>query len=569
MDWVREWVSSGRSRLKTSNFNLDLSYITPRLIAMSYPAAGVEGQFRNHIDTVTAFLNERYYTEQHAQYMVYNLSGRAYNYQKFHNQVFDFPFPDHFPPTLTQLFKLCVTLHSWLNADPSHVAVVHCLAGKGRTGTVLAAYMLFAGLHQTAAEALQAFATARNTGVTMPSQRRYVQYFADALKEWRARGGNLPEAAPMQLRQIILHPPPGFGTLGGGAVLGSSFAAVASSGVALQGCRPVLQVLRAPCESEGAAVRAEGSILFSSAWADADIATYARGPEDGASPIVFQVNRPVAGDLLLRCYHLHDSSVTAHRELMFRVSFNSHFEVADSSAPAVVRFGLAQLDGADPRRMPADFSVDLCLAPATPATGTAGTGTMAAPSSSDAESGRVPGGSFWSAGMLSSLAPLGKEAFLWKRGEMNTSFRKRWCCLRYAREGLGKGAGRGGPTYVLSYFLTPDEVAPRGSIPLASVNRIEAVSGTCDGHPHCFVLRTGLRDFVFCPGDAVHPDESAREWVQLLVHAKALQLMADADESASARPHGADRTNWRTHEAPPTSHTPTASSSSMPTYTGL
>ena len=100
MDWVREWVSSGRSRLKTSNFNLDLSYITPRLIAMSYPAAGVEGQFRNHVDDVSAFLNERCYAEQHAHYMVYNLSGRTYNYQKFHNQVFDFPFPDHFPPTL-------------------------------------------------------------------------------------------------------------------------------------------------------------------------------------------------------------------------------------------------------------------------------------------------------------------------------------------------------------------------------------------------------------------------------------------------------------------------------------
>jgi len=554
MDFVREWVSHGRSRLKTSNFNLDLSYITPRLIAMSYPAAGVEGQFRNHIDTVTAFLNERYYTDQHAQYMVYNLSGRTYDYQKFHNQVFDFPFPDHFPPTLVQLFKCCVTLHSWLAADPSHVAVVHCMAGKGRTGTVIAAYMLFAGLHQTAAEALQAFATARNTGVTMPSQRRYVQYFADALKEWRARGGNLPEAAPMQLQKIILHPPPGFGTLGGGAVLGSSFAAVASSGVALQGCRPVLQVLRAPCEQ--AAVRAEGSILFNSAWADADIATYAKGPDDGASPIVFQVNRPVAGDLLLRCYHLHDSNVTAHRELMFRVSFNSHYEVSDPGAPVVVRFGLSQLDGADPRRMPPDFSVDLCLAPAT-ATATA------APSSSDAESKLA---SRWNMGMLSSLAPLSKEGFLWKRGEMNVAFRKRWCCLRYAREGLGDRGGRG-PTYVLSYFLTPDEITPRGSIPLTSVNRIEAVSDTCDGHPHCFVLRTELRDFVFCPADAVHPDESAREWVQLLVHAKALQLMADADESASARPHGADRTHWRTHEAPPPPAP--ANSSSLPTYTGL
>ena len=94
--------------------------------------------------------------------------------------------------------------------------------------------------------------------------------------------------------------------------------------------------------------------------------------------------------------------------------------------------------------------------------------------------------------------------------------------------------------------------------------------GTCDGHPHCFVLRTGLRDFVFCPADAVHPDQTAREWVQLLVHAKALQLMADADESASARPHGADRANWRTHEeAAPTTRARAASSSSTPTYTGL
>ena len=530
MDFLREWVSSGRSRMKTPHFNLDLSYITPRLIAMSYPATGVEGQFRNHIDTVSSFLNERYYTEQHAQYMVYNLSGRTYDYQKFHNQVCDFPFPDHYPPTLTQLFKLCVTLHSWLAADPSHVVVVHCMAGKGRTGTVIAAYMLFAGLHQTALSSLQAFAMARNTGVTMPSQRRYVQYFAEMLKEWRMRGGNLPEVAPMQLQKIILHPPPGFRTLGGGAVLGSSFAAVASSGVVLQGCRPVLQVLRAPCEQ--AAVQAEGSIMFNSAWTDADIATYAKGPDDCASSIVFLVNRPVAGDLLLRCYHLHDSRLTAPRELMFRVSFNTHFEVADTGSPAVVRFALSQLDDAE--RMPRDFTVDLYLAPAT---------STATPSPSGSDGMlRALGGMLRalggmpppSVGMLPPPAPLSKEGFLWKRGEMNVAFRKRWCCLRYARDGLGDRTGRGS-TYVLSYFRSPDEITPRGSIPLTSVHRIEPLGGAFDGHPHCFVLRTELRDFVLCPGDAVHPEESAREWVQLLVHAKSLQLMADADESNSSR----------------------------------
>ena len=78
MDWLREWVSQDRRRLRTSDgFNLDLSFVTPRLIAMSFPAVGVEGQFRNHIDTVAAYLDERYQTAEHTNYMVFNLSGAS------------------------------------------------------------------------------------------------------------------------------------------------------------------------------------------------------------------------------------------------------------------------------------------------------------------------------------------------------------------------------------------------------------------------------------------------------------------------------------------------------------
>ena len=35
-------------------------------------------------------------------------------------------------------------MHSFLQEDEQNVVAVHCKAGKGRTGTVIAAYMLFA-----------------------------------------------------------------------------------------------------------------------------------------------------------------------------------------------------------------------------------------------------------------------------------------------------------------------------------------------------------------------------------------------------------------------------------------
>lgn len=47
-DVLRELVSKKKLRYKEGNFNLDLSYITDRLIAMGYPASGTEGVYRNN-----------------------------------------------------------------------------------------------------------------------------------------------------------------------------------------------------------------------------------------------------------------------------------------------------------------------------------------------------------------------------------------------------------------------------------------------------------------------------------------------------------------------------------------
>ena len=49
---IREVVSGSKNRYKEGKFNLDLTYITKRIIAMSFPATGVESTYRNDLHDV-------------------------------------------------------------------------------------------------------------------------------------------------------------------------------------------------------------------------------------------------------------------------------------------------------------------------------------------------------------------------------------------------------------------------------------------------------------------------------------------------------------------------------------
>ncbi|KAH3744016.1 phosphatidylinositol 3,4,5-trisphosphate 3-phosphatase and dual-specificity protein phosphatase PTEN [Pelomyxa schiedti] len=149
--------------------DMDVSYITDRVLAMGSPARKVV--------EIAEFLNGRH----PGHYMVWNLSIEIeYDYSAFGNKVLLVGFPDHHAPPLGHLWAVVLQMDAWLKADSRNVAVMHCHAGRGRTGTVIASYLLYTGICRTPDQALVFFSKRRSNsgkGVSGPSQKRYVEYF--------------------------------------------------------------------------------------------------------------------------------------------------------------------------------------------------------------------------------------------------------------------------------------------------------------------------------------------------------------------------------------------------------
>mmetsp|Transcript_12867 Transcript_12867/g.43584 ORF Transcript_12867/g.43584 Transcript_12867/m.43584 type:complete len:377 (+) Transcript_12867:134-1264(+) len=199
---VRRAVSKKKRRFMLDGVDLDLSYVTPRVIAMAMPATGVKTVFRNPLPRVRDFLDARH----PGAYLVADLcTERTYDPSEFAQPVLAFPFDDHQPPPLDLIPRFCREVGAWLAGDSARVVAVHCKAGKGRTGVMVSALLLATGEFQTAEEALDWFGRARSLdgrGVTIPSQRRYVHY-AEALNRMGALVREVPaHAAPVALREL-------------------------------------------------------------------------------------------------------------------------------------------------------------------------------------------------------------------------------------------------------------------------------------------------------------------------------------------------------------------------------
>jgi hypothetical protein len=58
-------------------------------------------------------------------------------------QLLHLPFDDHQVPALAMVQTLCVDAAAWLATHPDNVVLIHCKAGKGRTGVMICCLLLY------------------------------------------------------------------------------------------------------------------------------------------------------------------------------------------------------------------------------------------------------------------------------------------------------------------------------------------------------------------------------------------------------------------------------------------
>ena len=172
---ARHTVSLKKNRFIHDGFDLDLTYITNKVIAMGFPCEGAQTLYRNRLTETLRFLE--YYHRDH--YLIYNLcEEREYDAKKFGGRVVRFPFSDHNACPLPFIKQFCEHAIMFLKEDSKNVVAIHCKAGKGRTGLFVCCLMVESGVLPNLALDMYGNRRTRNhQGVTIPSQREYVHYY--------------------------------------------------------------------------------------------------------------------------------------------------------------------------------------------------------------------------------------------------------------------------------------------------------------------------------------------------------------------------------------------------------
>uniref|UniRef100_A0A8C7S9X2 Tensin 3 n=1 Tax=Oncorhynchus mykiss TaxID=8022 RepID=A0A8C7S9X2_ONCMY len=260
-------------------YELDLTYVTERIIAVSFPRTCSEEIYLHNLKDVTRMLKSK-----HADnYLIINLSEKRHDLSKMNPKTLDTGWPDLHAPPLDKICTICKAMEGWLNADPLHVVVIHCRGGKSRIGVVISSFVIFTDISASADQALDRFAMRKYyddkvSALMTPSQKRYVWILNSLLS-----GSMKMNASPLFLHCIILHGIPNFNPAGV--------------------CRPYLKVYQGM------------QAVYSSG-------VYHIGPgHRDRICISLEPAQLLKGDIMVKCYHKSD--VTSEREVIFRLQFHT------------------------------------------------------------------------------------------------------------------------------------------------------------------------------------------------------------------------------------------------------
>ncbi|KAF4505969.1 hypothetical protein G6O67_006100 [Ophiocordyceps sinensis] len=206
---LRQIVAGPRAR--HAEAGLDLCYVTGDIIATSGPSQTYpQRAYRNPLDQLVAFLDAKHGDDW--AIWEFRAEGTGYPDDAVYGRIRHYPWPDHHPPPFRLVPMIMASMRNWLHGGPleggtvaqsdasppaaahgaadgraeraerggKRVVVVHCKAGKGRSGTATCSYLI-SEQGWKAEDALARFTERRmrprfGAGVSIPSQLRWISY---------------------------------------------------------------------------------------------------------------------------------------------------------------------------------------------------------------------------------------------------------------------------------------------------------------------------------------------------------------------------------------------------------
>ncbi|KAK4448403.1 nucleoporin POM33 [Podospora aff. communis PSN243] len=223
---VNKYIVAG-PRAKHEETGLDLCYVTSKIIATSGPSQTYpQRAYRNPLDRLVSFLDAKH--GDGWAIWEFRAEGTGYPDEAVYNRIRHYPWPDHHPPPFRLVPMIMASMRNWLaggeldgsggasagagkkeedgqgkgkEEGDNRVVVVHCKAGKGRSGSMACSFLI-SERGWKPKDALARFTERRmrpkfGAGVSIPSQLRWISY----VDRW-TRGGKVYVDRPVEIVEV-------------------------------------------------------------------------------------------------------------------------------------------------------------------------------------------------------------------------------------------------------------------------------------------------------------------------------------------------------------------------------